>query len=358
MIHLIQRSNSCALAVAVLTAIACKSPSASVQASQTDTPLGREQRETKFENGQRKEIFSVVKDKAGNYVKDGPYTAFHQSGQKAEEGSFRADRLDGHWQKWEDDGKLSTDLTYKNGQREGAFAVYAGGKPKQTGTYLHDQLSGPFKYLAFDGLVVAGTMTADAPSGTWSVTDTSGKLRARATFQDNKLTSVESFAEDGTLRPAPITNGCAEFAGYTLGKVRWADVVFNAFARTRSFPIDAGTNKFSQGRMLNLGSSIIEAPNIDRVTLIFDREDLLTALTASGTKQVGKDAYADAVKKLHATYAKKYSVASARLPFVGDQHTEYRNAGCNITIDAPHLDRNMNVVLHSADFVKLFDSAK
>jgi hypothetical protein len=337
---------------------ACKARAEGSQGSMVDTLVGREQRENKFDNGQKKEVFSVVKDPQGNYLKDGPVSAFHQNGQKAQEGAYKSDQRDGHWQKWDDDGKLSLDISYKNDKREGAFTAYAGGKPIQTGSYANDELSGPFEYLAFDGLVVTGTMKSGKPVDAWSVNEVSGKPRARATFLDGKLGAVQSLAADGTPRPALDSGGCAEFAGYALGAIRWADAVFDLFARLQAFPSDAGINKYSKGRMLELSDSQIEGGGIERITLVFDGDERLTALSASAKKQMGAGGYANAFKQLHAQYAKKYSVVSAALPFVGDYRAEYRSGGCSIKLDAPHLDFNMSVVLHSAEFATLFKAAQ
>jgi hypothetical protein len=348
------RSLGCYLLLFCLSLGGCKAHAEGSQGSVLDSLEGREPRESKFENGQKKEAYSVVKDKQGNYLKDGPFTSFHQNGQKEQEGAYKSDRPDGHWQRWGEDGKLTLDINYENGKREGAFTVYASGTPTQTGSYGGDELNGPFKYLGFEGLVVSGTMANGKPVDAWAINETSGKPRARASFPGGKLGSVQSLAPDGAPRPALDSGGCAEFAGYALGTLRWADVVFDLFARGRFFPSDAGINKFTKGRMLGISSDQIEGRGIQRITLIFDADDSLTALTASAEKQMGNGAYADAFKQLHAQYAKKYSVISAALPFVGDCHAEYKNRGCSIELDAPHLDFNMSVVLHSAEFAKLF----
>jgi antitoxin component YwqK of YwqJK toxin-antitoxin module len=344
--------------VILLAVSACKGQTSSAQSSVLDSLAGREKRETKYDNGQKKENFSVLKDKAGNYVKDGPYESFHQSGQKSEEGAYEADERDGHWQAWDENGKLTADINYKRGKREGAFTVYADGKPTQTGNYSGDQLSGVFKYFALEGVTVSGTMNAGAPVGAWVIADTSGKVRARAKFRDAKLDGeVESIANDGAPRPKADAPGCAGFGGYTLGKIRFADAVFGTFERAHAFPDDAGENKFSGGRMLSLGSSLVDAPGVEKITLVFDRDDMLTAIFASAKKQQGSDAYADVFKRLHAEYSKRYSVISASIPFVGDCHAEYKNDGCSIVLDAPHLNFDMDIVMRSDAFTKQFKQA-
>jgi antitoxin component YwqK of YwqJK toxin-antitoxin module len=347
------------LVVILAVGASCKGQGQASAGSMLDELAGREKRETKFENGQKKEEYSVVKDKSGNYVKDGPYVSFHQSGQKNEEGAFKADSSEGHWQKWDENGKLTLDLSFKAGKRDGKFTAYTAGAMTQSGSYLNDQLSGPFKYLGFDGLVVAGEMAGDAPTGAWSVTEAAGKTRARANFAAGKLQgSVQSLAADGSILGALPASGCADFGGYALGTLRWADVVFDVFGRQHAFPEDGGVNRFSEGRMLTLGGARLAGTNIEKMTLIFDRDDVLTALTATTRKQRGSDVSSDVIKQLHKEYSKKYTVLSASMPFVGDCHAEYRRDGCEILLDAPHLGFEMNVTLRSASFSKQFVAAR
>ncbi|HET9934676.1 MAG TPA: hypothetical protein VFQ35_28420, partial [Polyangiaceae bacterium] len=161
--------------VACLAPAACKGRSAGNTTATVNALVTREPRETKFDNGQVKETFSVTKDKSGNYVKDGSYARFHQSGQKAEEGTYKADKIDGHWQEWDEQGKLTLDLHFADGKREGAYAKYRNGSPRIVGNYSQDKLSGPFKFID-DGSVITGEMARGVPEGPWTLTDASGKL--------------------------------------------------------------------------------------------------------------------------------------------------------------------------------------
>jgi antitoxin component YwqK of YwqJK toxin-antitoxin module len=332
---------------------ACKGNAETSQVSMLESLAGREKRETKYDNGQRKDEFTVAKDSGGNYVKDGPSVSFHQNGQKSEEGTYQSGQPHGHFQKWDEDGRLTLDIGFEHGKREGKFTGYVDGVVTQTGSYTHDALQGPFRYLAFNGFVVAGEMAADVPTGNWTITDNAGKLRARAALKDGKLVgAVQSLTESGATRPPLAASGCADFGGYTLGTVRWADVIFDTLARTHAFPTDAGINKYSGGRMLSLSAGLLHATGIDKITLIFDTDDQLTALLASAEKQRGSSAYANVVKELDKEYSRKYAMVSSSMPFVGDCRAEYHNAGCTIILNAPHLDFNLEVSLRSAGFTK------
>jgi antitoxin component YwqK of YwqJK toxin-antitoxin module len=332
---------------------ACKGNGDTSHVSMLESLAGREKRETKYDNGQKKDEFTVVKDSAGNYVKDGPSVSFYQNGQKSEEGTYQSGEPHGHFQKWDEDGKLTLDIGFEHGKREGKFTGYVDGVVTQTGSYTHDALQGPFRYLAFKGFVVAGDMAADAATGNWTISDDAGKLRARATLKDGKLVgAVQSLTDSGATRPPLGARGCADFGGYTLGTVRWADVIFDTLARTHAFPTDAGVNKYSDGPMLSLSAGSLHATGIEKLTLIFDTDDQLTALSANAEKQRGSSAYANVMKELDKEYSRKYAVVSSTMPFVGDCRGEYRNAGCTIILNAPHLEFNMEVSLRSEAFTK------
>jgi hypothetical protein len=107
-----------------------------------------------------------------------------------------------------------------------------------------------------------------------------------------------------------------------------------------------------------LNAALLNASGVEKVTLIFGDDDLLTALSATAEKQRGDSAYANVIKQLHADYSKKYAVVSASMPFVGNCHAEYRNQGCSIVLDAPHMGFKMDVSLRSAEFSRSFGAAR
>lgn len=333
---------------------ACKAREGAARASALDR-VPHEERTNNFDNGQKKETFSVVKDEHGNYVKDGSYMLYHQNGQKAEEGAFKAGGRDGHWQHWADDGKLTSSTNYLADKREGAFTDYEDGRQIKSGTYKNDELDGTYTYSASEKFTVSGAMSHGKPSGPWVITETSGKVRARAKFEvGGMLGAVESLGPDGSVRPALQHTGCAGFAGYTLGTVYWAEVLFDLLGRKDSFAGDGGTNKYSGGSMLRVNGDLLDMRGVKELTLIFDEHDVLTALSAKAKKQIGDGSYNNAFKELHAQYSKMYRVTSASMPYVGDYYAEYTNNGCSISINAPHLDFDMTVVLDSAEFEKRF----
>ncbi|MGC4093014.1 MAG: hypothetical protein QM756_35030 [Polyangiaceae bacterium] len=347
------RLIACAVLAAGIT-FGCKTQSAEGKVTTIESLVAREKRETSFDNGQKREQYLVRRDKGGSYVKDGSYTSFHLGGQKAEEGSFKDGNADGRWQRWDENGKLSVELNYRVGKREGAYTAFNDGRPRESGNFTGDQLSGPYKYFALNDSVVAGNTQAGVPTGTWTITDAGGKLRARAEFKEGKLDrDVLSFAADGSTRPPAVGHSCSEFDGFTLGKTTWDEVVFGSLARAQAFPGDGGIDKVSSGRVLLLGNDLMDRPGFKEIRLVFDQNDVLSAMYTTARKQLeGGSAYASNFKALHAEFVKKYRIVSANMPFVGDTHAEYKGAGCNISMKAPHMSFDMEVALESDDFVK------
>jgi hypothetical protein len=61
-----------------------------------------DKRESKYDNGQPKELFYVKKDSNGNYVKNGSYTSYFEDGQLKEKGIFKDGKENGLYIKWAD----------------------------------------------------------------------------------------------------------------------------------------------------------------------------------------------------------------------------------------------------------------
>ncbi len=117
-------------------------------------------RETKYNNGQTKERYTVVKDKEGNYLWDGNYSCWYENGQVKCTGSYsRRKPADttvdatgihiggrvGKWDLWYENGQKSQDCAYKDGKLDGPFAAwYKNGQKSQECIYKDGKLDGPF----------------------------------------------------------------------------------------------------------------------------------------------------------------------------------------------------------------------
>jgi antitoxin component YwqK of YwqJK toxin-antitoxin module len=119
-------------------------------------------RETKFDNGQLKEQFSVLETKDGNFVKDGKYATWYQSGQPKNEGLYENGKLSGNWKNW-----------YSNGQTESEY------------NYVRDTVDGPFKKWYENGQKrVEAEEKMGKLVGSWTSWYENGQMEWKASYDE------------------------------------------------------------------------------------------------------------------------------------------------------------------------------
>jgi MORN repeat variant len=79
----------------------------------------REVRETKYDDGQKKEQFYVKLDAEGNEVKDGPHSSWYENGQKETETPYKNGKPEGRWTGWYENGQKSVERNFKDGKEDG-----------------------------------------------------------------------------------------------------------------------------------------------------------------------------------------------------------------------------------------------
>lgn len=86
---------------------------------------------------------------------NGRYNEYYLNKNLKEQGEFKAGLKIGLWRSWNENGSLAQVINWKNGLRSGDFSVYdESGKPKQAGTYSHDQLDGKLvTYVSKDSVL-------------------------------------------------------------------------------------------------------------------------------------------------------------------------------------------------------------
>ncbi len=84
----------------------------------------REERETKYLNGQSKEQYYVIKDQQGNYVKDGLYILWSINGQKKAEGNYKNGKTDGIYTTWFINGQKEAESNFKDGKLDGKLIIW------------------------------------------------------------------------------------------------------------------------------------------------------------------------------------------------------------------------------------------
>lgn len=127
----------------------------------------QEVREENFENGNPKLKFQVVENDEGNFIKNGYYKEWYQSGQlrinatylngqpndswvenfengnKMEEGKYVNGKKEGLWTIWHENGQMSKKTNYTNGMVDGKENVwYSNGQISEENHYLKGKKHG------------------------------------------------------------------------------------------------------------------------------------------------------------------------------------------------------------------------
>lgn len=127
--------------------------------------------------------------------------------------------------------------------------------------------------------------------------------------------------------------------GYTLGETRVADVADNAQR--------AGINRYSHGPMFKPATGHFGVDGLEDVTLIFDDENLLSAIML----KMRKSQFAT----VHGHMRSKYAVREQRIPHVGNRYVRYGAPGATMEINAPHMSFSMSVLYQRDDFVAAYN---
>lgn len=99
---------------------------------------------------------------------------------------------------------------------------------------------------------------------------------------------------------------------------------------------DAGTNKFSGGKMLQGDGSGLGIEGLSEVTFIFDRADKLAGVLMT----LPKESFKPTLKALSA----KYKLVSSEVPFVGNASAKLKQGDSVIELNAPHMSFTMEVL--------------
>jgi hypothetical protein len=88
-------------------------------------------------------------------VQDGPYTLWHENGEKKEEVTHKDGELEGLETRWYENGQKESEATFKDGKLEGLVTVwYENGQKKQEVTYKDDKKNGLFTEWTEDGVKI------------------------------------------------------------------------------------------------------------------------------------------------------------------------------------------------------------
>lgn len=99
---------------------------------------------------------------------------------------------------------------------------------------------------------------------------------------------------------------------------------------------DAGTNKYSGGRMVESNGDGLGIDGLSSITFIFDKADKLAAVLMT----LPKDSFAKTLSALSG----KYKLLEKQVPFVGNASAKLQQGETIIELNAPHMSFQMTVM--------------
>lgn len=142
-----------------------------------------EKRETKHDNGQPKEQFSVLETKDGSFIKDGDYKTWYESGQPESEGQFKDGKKANNWKTW-----------YKNGQMESDF------------NYVQDTIDGKYIRWYENGQKMAeGTTNRSIDIGEYTAWYENGQMKSKFNYKNGKKEGLQTSWYDNGQKTSEYT---------------------------------------------------------------------------------------------------------------------------------------------------------
>lgn len=135
-----------------------------------------------------------------------------------------------------------------------------------------------------------------------------------------------------TLSNVALANNAAPL-GLELGVATYAQVKQQVDGKTSLS--DAGTNKYSGGKMLQGHGDGLGIEGLSEITFIFDQSEKLAAVLMT----MPKDSFQPTLSAL----AKKYKLVAKEVPFVGNASAKLQQGDSVIELNAPHLSFEMSV---------------
>jgi len=146
----------------------------------------------RYESGQKKSEGYVLADGK----KAGPWTAWHDNGQKEGEGEFKKGKSEGLWTIWHKNGRKALEGEFKNGQREGLWTVWhKNGQKDAEGEFKNWKEEGPFTEWHDNGQKKKeGECKNGKKEGRWTYWNEDGSI-------DPKLSGI--YKADKKIAPLP-----------------------------------------------------------------------------------------------------------------------------------------------------------
>ena len=138
--------------------------------------------------------------------------------------------------------------------------------------------------------------------------------------------------------------------GYTLGSATFKEIKNDLEKKTEVR--DAGTNRYSQGPMLEANGDRMGIRDLETSLFIFEQDRRLAAVVLTFRKvDMGRN-----FDRIYGHLASKYALVSKRVPFVGDKAAHFETGSAIIDLEAPHLGFAITVTYKTRELDKRYRS--
>lgn len=173
---------------------------------------------------------------------------------------------------------------------------------------------------------------------------TEGKSKAQADTASAPVQKVERSdpAKAPNINPAPL--------GLELGYATEGDLL--ALPGAKALEKDQGANKINGGTSYYAKEKLegFGINGLKEIYFLFNKQQKLDAVLMVLPKGSDKDANAGNFKEVLSMLSGKYTLVRKNVPFVGDSSATLKHGDSQITLDAPHLNFDMQLMYASNDF--------
>jgi antitoxin component YwqK of YwqJK toxin-antitoxin module len=199
----------------------------SASCSSGPCPRGQELREERYSAVQVKARGCVGKNADGRYRLYGKWEFYYASGMKQAEGEYQdafeggergdtgllMDGREGHWVLWHENGQKAQEGTFRAGKQEGVFTLWhENGQKAQEGTYRDGKAEGFFVAWHENGQKLReGTFRDGKQEGVFTLWHKNGQKQAEGTYRDGKADGLAVLWHENGRK--------SEQAVYNFGKL-------------------------------------------------------------------------------------------------------------------------------------------
>lgn len=302
----------------------------------------KEIREEKYESGQIKEQFYVIKGKNDAYIKTGEYLYYYENGQIAEKGTYKNNQLNGAYKKWYDNGILKTDFAFKDGKVHGTFKNYNNeGVLLVEANYAEDASHGKCTLFNNNKTEVVGQYNMGKTDGKWEVFENEQPIHA-VEMKNNVYVKQASTAKTPNISDAERVS----FLGFELNRATYSDVKLG-FLDKGLVPVTfSEPHPKSGGKVIKTTGEDIEAEPIKDIYFVFDPNDQLIAIQfilPKNSRTKHSPGFGAGFNFMYGLLKPDYKLVSKRIPFVGNTYAKFKRNNSYILVDAPHLSHDVTV---------------